>query len=100
MAEEHNSFDERLNAAERRQGIVQEQPVSQDDDSASLAGLALRAGTEMVAALVVGCAIGWGLDRWFGFRALFLILFAFMGGASGVLNVWRLFRPPDDTTQS
>ncbi|MDG6093820.1 AtpZ/AtpI family protein [Acetobacter sp. AN02] len=96
MNEERGSFDERLKAAEIRQGVGRKEPEPDRDDK-SLVSLALRAGTEMVAALVIGCALGWWLDRLTGFRALFLIIFALLGGASGVLNVWRLVKVPDDT---
>ncbi|KFB54029.1 ATP synthase [Anopheles sinensis] len=43
----------------------------------------------MVAALVVGVVVGYGLDRLCGTKPLFLILFSLIGGAAGMLNVWR-----------
>lgn len=97
MGEESNeSFDRRLEAAERRSGLKVEDPKADAPSEAeqSLPALALRAGTEMISALVVGVAIGWGLDHWFHTRAIFLILFALLGGSAGVLNVWRLVQPP------
>jgi len=53
----------------------------------------MRVGAEMVSALLVGLAIGWGLDAWLHTRPLFLILFVFLGGAAGILSVWRLLSP-------
>ena len=53
----------------------------------------MRVGVELVAALVVGLAIGWALDSWLRTRPLFLILFVFLGGAAGIVNVWRLVAP-------
>ena len=47
----------------------------------------------MVSALLVGVAIGWGLDRVFGTRPILLAVFVLLGGAAGVLNVWRVFAP-------
>jgi ATP synthase protein I len=56
-------------------------------------GIALRVGVEMVSALLVAVAIGWGLDRWLGTRPILLAVFVLLGGAAGVLNVWRTFAP-------
>ncbi len=55
-------------------------------------GLALRLGVEMVSALVVGTAIGWGLDHVFGTRPWIMLVFILLGGAAGILNVYRLAR--------
>ena len=53
--------------------------------------LAAAHGEMVVSALVVGAALGFGLDRWLGtFPWLFLVFFV-VGGAAGVLNVYRLF---------
>ncbi|GBQ81738.1 ATP synthase F0 subunit iota [Gluconacetobacter johannae DSM 13595] len=89
------SFDRRLRQAmDRQRPDRATQPKAAGGDMSDL-GVVLRAGTEMVSALVVGVALGWGLDRWLGTRPAFLILFTFLGGAAGVLNVWRLVRPDD-----
>lgn len=55
-------------------------------------GLALRAGVELAAALVVGGGIGWFLDRWLGISPVMLIVFLILGSAAGVLNVYRAAR--------
>ncbi|KXV57160.1 ATP synthase I [Acetobacter tropicalis] len=97
MGEESDeSFAKRLKAAERRSGLNEKdgKATAAERDEQSLPALALRAGTEMISALIVGVAIGWGLDRWFHTRAIFLIFFALLGGSAGVLNVWRLVKPP------
>ena len=52
--------------------------------------LAVRAGTELVAALLVGAGIGWGLDQWLGTAPWLLIVFFMLGSAAGVVNVWRV----------
>lgn len=92
-----DSFSSRLKAAERRSGLKtdeEEKKDAEDKDGQSLSALALRAGTEMISALIVGVCIGWGLDKWLHTRAIFLIIFALLGGGAGVLNVWRLVKPP------
>jgi len=53
----------------------------------------MRVGVELVSALVVAVAIGWGLDHWLHTLPLFLIISVVLGGAAGVLNVWRLVGP-------
>ncbi|MGH7156374.1 MAG: AtpZ/AtpI family protein [Acetobacteraceae bacterium] len=101
MSEEQGSqpsFEERLRAARERQGL-DPRPAkqgTQPDREPSALGIGLRVGLELVSALVVACAIGWGLDRLFGTRPIFLIAFVPLGGAAGVLTVWREFAPRQD----
>ena len=71
-------------------------PRSQASDSArsdSGMSLGMRAGAEFVSSVVVGAALGWGLDRLIGTRPLFLIAFFFLGVAAGVWDVIRLTSP-------
>jgi len=98
MSEEQGggpSFEERLRVARERQGLEPRQsvPGGRPDQEPSALGIGLRVGLELVCALAVACAIGWGLDRLFGTRPIFLIAFVPLGGAAGVLNVWREFAP-------
>ncbi|HVV26715.1 MAG TPA: AtpZ/AtpI family protein [Rhizomicrobium sp.] len=57
-------------------------------------GIAFRFATELVAALIVGGGLGWGID-WlsgrlgFHTRPAFLILFFVLGAAAGIRNVMR-----------
>lgn len=90
-----HSFDRRLKQAMDRNNPDQAARAATQGSDMTTVGTVLRAGTEMVAGLVVGVAMGWGLDHWLGCRPLFLILFSLLGGAAGVLNVWRLVRPQD-----
>lgn len=58
------------------------------------AGIALRFGSELVAALFVGGGLGWGIDWLFGrfglnTRPAFLIVFFVLGAAAGIRNVMR-----------
>jgi ATP synthase protein I len=58
-------------------------------------GIAFRFATELVAALLVGGGVGWGLDwaigHWSSFhtRPLFTVLFFMLGAAAGIRNVMR-----------
>ncbi len=92
-SEAGGSFEQRLSEARSRQGLDPEPAsVGSAMDRSSL-GLVMRVGVELVAAVVVGLAIGWGLDAWLKTRPLFLVLFVFLGGAAGIVNVWRLVAP-------
>lgn len=54
-------------------------------------GRALRVSGELIAGIVVGSAIGWGLDKWLGLsKPWFFILFFLLGAAAGMLNVIRM----------
>ncbi len=93
-----HSFEERMRAARSKQGLDAPPPRPGTDDGGasqepSPLGIGMRVGVEMVSALVVAVAIGWALDRWFGTRPIFLAVFVLLGGAAGVLNVWRMFAP-------
>jgi ATP synthase protein I len=91
------SFEERLKAARGRQGLDAPPPVSARDtgDIGGMSpwGIGLRVGIELVSALVVAVAIGYGLDRLFGTKPILMAVFVLLGGAAGILNVWRLFAP-------
>jgi ATP synthase protein I len=86
------SFEQRLRSARARQGL---DPVDRAELSTAYSawGTGARVGTELVAALAVGLAIGWGLDRWLHTLPLFLVIFVLLGGAAGIANVWRMMAP-------
>jgi ATP synthase protein I len=52
--------------------------------------LAFRVLSEFVAAVIVGTAIGLGIDRLAGTSPLFLIVFLLLGAAAGFWNVYRI----------
>jgi ATP synthase protein I len=92
------SFEDRLKAARSRQGL--DVPAAKpgakgasDGGAASAMGVGMRAGVELVSALVVAVAIGWALDRWLHTLPLFLIIFVMLGGVAGIFNVWRMVGP-------
>jgi len=93
------SFEERLRAARQRQGLdpgpLKPDGASGDQEPSALA-IGVRVAVELVSALVVACAIGWGLDRLLGTTPWLLIAFVPLGGAAGVLNVWRVYAPRPD----
>ncbi|MGB1548049.1 MAG: AtpZ/AtpI family protein, partial [Alphaproteobacteria bacterium] len=52
-------------------------------------GQALRLSVEMASALFVGAGLGWLLDKWLGTGPWLLLVFLLLGGAGGMLNVYR-----------
>ncbi len=94
------SFENRLQAARVKQGLdtpPKPMGVSPGGSGAAAWRVALRLGVEMVSALVVALAIGYGLDRAFGTRPILLLVFLPLGVAAGVLNAWRQFGRQSDT---
>ncbi len=90
---EGGSFEERLQAARTRQAKGAPAPSAGAKEATGAMGVGVRVGIELVSALAVSVAIGWGLDRWLGTRPWMLALFVLLGGAAGVANVWRLMMP-------
>ncbi|MCH8189303.1 MAG: AtpZ/AtpI family protein [Proteobacteria bacterium] len=80
-------FDARLRAAQARRAG----PDGGTGPGARGSGLgfAFRISTELVAGVVLGVAIGLGLDYWLDSRPWFMILFFFLGAGAGMLNVYR-----------
>ena len=77
-APETASFEARLRAARTKQGL---DPIPADG---------VQAGRD---ALAMGLGMGWALDHWLETRPIFLAVFMLLGGASGILNVWRVVKP-------
>jgi len=60
-----------------------------EDNSGSLLGMAWRMSTELVVAVLVGTALGYGLDRFLGTQPWLLLLGIGFGFAAGIMNVLR-----------
>src|ERR1700679_1309130 len=90
------SFEARLKAARSKQGL-DAPPKRPLEDQGGLGGSAwgigARVGEELVSALGVGVAIGYGLDRVFHTTPILTAVFVPLGGAAGVANLWRVFAP-------
>jgi ATP synthase protein I len=68
-------------------------PAPGSDGLGSGMAMAMRAGGEFVAAILVGAAIGLGLDWALHTKPAFTILFFLLGVAAGVWNVIRATSP-------
>ena len=54
----------------------------------------LRAGSELLGAVIVGAVIGYWLDRFLGTAPLFMIILLFIGFVTGFYNIYRLETRP------
>lgn len=89
MAEEpddarERSLDERIAAAKARQA-----PEPRAEEHYSQANVAWRMVIELVAGLMIGFGIGYGLDVLFGTMPWLLVLFTLAGFAAGVKTMMR-----------
>jgi ATP synthase protein I len=66
------------------------EPSSRPTSDPSAIARGFRLSTELVAGVLVGAAIGWGLDRVLGISPWGMIVFLLLGFAAGVLNVMRV----------
>lgn len=60
---------------------------------------AFRIGTEFVAAVFVGICIGYMLDKIFGTKIIFILVFSLFGCMAGILNVYRTAKEIDKSIQ-
>ena len=60
-----------------------------ESDGRSGLGFAMRIGVELVAALIIGVAIGYFLDQWLGTKPWLMLLGFVFGSVAGFLGVYR-----------
>lgn len=80
-------------ATERRERVAAADNPSGGGMGGPGVTLGLQAGGEFVAAIILGGAIGWGLDRLLGTKPWLLIGFFLLGAVAGVRNVIRVTSP-------
>jgi ATP synthase protein I len=84
LADRLRRLDERLDS---KQEARVERARARSDGSAF--GVAMRLSTEFVSAILIGAAIGWGIDKVLGIAPWGMIVFLMLGFCAGVLNVMR-----------
>ena len=82
-------LERRLKAARSEQQTQKDQRSGSSRPKSSGMGFGFRLAMDLVAALLLGVGVGIGLDWWLGTKPLFMIVFFFLGGAAGFLNVYR-----------
>ena len=79
------SFDKRLSTMARE--VAARDAPGERRSSAYHFGF--RLATDLLAGVLGGFAIGWGLDYWLGTSPWFLLVLIVLGMAAGILNVIR-----------
>jgi ATP synthase protein I len=100
---ELKAFDERVRQLRVDAGLARDEREGKRGPPGLIGGAAIQVGIELVAGVIGGALLGYGLDRWFGtWPILFLVLF-FLGAAAGMLNAYRYLRKisevPEDQTR-
>ena len=68
----------------------EEKKIVNENSNQSLVNAFSRVATELLAGLLIGAGIGWTIDKWLNLSPWFIILFFLLGGAAGILNLWRM----------
>ena len=82
----NDKLSDRIDAAIAKKGNKNKK----NGDNQSLLNTFSRVATELLAGLLIGGIIGWTVDKWLDTNPWFLILFFLLGGAAGILNLWRV----------
>jgi len=86
------SLDRRLSEIRDNRKIGTDQPGDISEDSAAKASAmarGFRLSSELVTGVVVGAAIGWGIDRLLSTSPFGLIVFFLLGFVAGLVNLVR-----------
>ena len=86
------ALGKRLREARGKTEDVSPESEDKNQPAANALSLAFRVGVELVSALAIGVAIGWLLDQWLDTRPWLMLVFIFLGGGAGILNVYRMAR--------
>jgi ATP synthase protein I len=95
--EERVAFEARVTDLGDKLGRIkaQREAEARSDLDAEMRGrgmaYGMRMAAEMVAAVIVGGLIGYGLDRWLGTTPWLFLLFFLLGFVAGVMNVLRAY---------
>lgn len=90
IPEDIKKLDERIKELTAKEAKARKDKPESSFAYASKTGF--RVGTELLSGVVVGAALGYFLDQFFGSRPWLLIIFLFLGGGAGFLNVYRFVK--------
>ncbi|WP_458758242.1 AtpZ/AtpI family protein [Afipia sp. TerB] len=86
-----NRLDDQLSETRKSRHIWTDQSESAGNASAKASAMArgFRLSTELIAGVLVGAVIGWGIDQLLSTSPWGLIVFFLLGFVAGVINVMR-----------
>ena len=79
-------FKNRLEIAKSK---ISKRNLYKNKEPPSSIGTAFKLSTELVSAVAVGTIIGFILDNTFGTKPWVILIFFFVGGIAGIINVFR-----------
>ena len=87
-----DDLGQKIKEAQHRQqpAPVVKPPISRKNNKA------IKAGTDFIAALVVGVFLGYWIDRWLHTTPFGIIIFLFLGFGAGFMNLYRSQMSHDD----
>ena len=88
--EDISSLEARIATLKKKEFDARKAKKESEAVHASKSGF--RVGTELLSGVLVGAAIGYLLDRFLNTQPWLLVLFIFLGGGAGVLNVYRFVK--------
>ncbi|MBQ8677626.1 MAG: AtpZ/AtpI family protein [Alphaproteobacteria bacterium] len=94
IPEDLRRLEEKIEKVRAREARLQGKDGEREFSRASRIGL--RVCTDLLAAVVVGAALGYVLDEVLPTKPWGLITFLLFGGAAGVLNVYRLSKQEEN----
>ncbi len=88
VPEDLKKLDERIKSLQKQQKNKADSRKDETDFE-RFSRIGFRVGTELLSGVLAGGAIGYFLDDWLETKPWLLIIFLFLGGAAGVLNVYK-----------
>ena len=86
LLKKDKSLTERIEIAIAKEG----KSTTDNQADRSLVNMFSRVATELLAGLLIGAGVGWTIDHWLETKPWFLVIFFLLGGAAGILNLWRV----------
>ncbi len=91
MSLTHEELSKKIDTAkEKHNQEVSGKAYGYNSKDASAIGQALRAGTEIVSAILVGCLLGYWVDKIFNIAPFGMVIMVFLGFIASILNIYRL----------
>jgi F0F1-type ATP synthase assembly protein I len=92
MSQPPDDLGQQIKDAQSRQAPypVVKQPITPQTNKA------VKAGTDFIAAIVVGVFLGYLIDRWLHTTPIGIIIFLFLGFGTGFWNLYRSQTSHDD----
>lgn len=89
MSEDLEKLDTKIAELRKAQKKRENIPDAAESENQDNMRLGMRAGAELVTAIVAGALIGYWLDKYFETKPLFLLVMLVLGVITGFVNVWR-----------